>query len=156
MAEWSNAAVLKTVDRSHGPGVRIPLPPPIKTIAPEGAFLFSDRCQTCLNNGKKRKMIRATARRLFLLKLPPNGITTEGSNPLPPPIKTIAPEETVVFPAFKNLLQSNYVNLDVFQEKCRSGRTGLTRNQLSRLFGTGGSNPSFSANKKKKVTWKVW
>ncbi len=27
MAEWSNAAVLKTVVRSHGPGVRIPLSP---------------------------------------------------------------------------------------------------------------------------------
>ncbi len=28
MAEWSNAAVLKTVVRSRGPGVRIPLSPP--------------------------------------------------------------------------------------------------------------------------------
>ena len=28
MAEWSNAAVLKTVVRASGPGVRIPLPPP--------------------------------------------------------------------------------------------------------------------------------
>jgi hypothetical protein len=28
MAEWSNAAVLKTVDRLRGPGVRIPLSPP--------------------------------------------------------------------------------------------------------------------------------
>ena len=27
MAEWSNAAVLKTVVRFRGPGVRIPLPP---------------------------------------------------------------------------------------------------------------------------------
>ena len=27
MAEWSNAAVLKTVVRSRGPGVRIPLSP---------------------------------------------------------------------------------------------------------------------------------
>ena len=27
MAEWSNAAVLKTVDRVSGPGVRIPLSP---------------------------------------------------------------------------------------------------------------------------------
>ncbi len=27
MAEWSNAAVLKTADRSRGPGVRIPLSP---------------------------------------------------------------------------------------------------------------------------------
>ncbi len=27
MAEWSNAAVLKTVDRESGPGVRIPLSP---------------------------------------------------------------------------------------------------------------------------------
>ena len=29
MAEWSNAAVLKTVVRSRGPGVRIPLSPQI-------------------------------------------------------------------------------------------------------------------------------
>ena len=28
MAEWSNAAVLKTVGRASGPGVRIPLSPP--------------------------------------------------------------------------------------------------------------------------------
>ena len=28
MAEWSNAAVLKTVDRFRGPWVRIPPPPP--------------------------------------------------------------------------------------------------------------------------------
>ena len=28
MAEWSIAAVLKTVDRLRGPGVRIPLSPP--------------------------------------------------------------------------------------------------------------------------------
>ncbi|GEM_PF-2834079 len=28
MAEWSNAAVLKTVVRVTGPGVRIPLSPP--------------------------------------------------------------------------------------------------------------------------------
>ena len=32
MAEWSNAAVLKTVDRLRGPGVRIPLSPPDQTI----------------------------------------------------------------------------------------------------------------------------
>ena len=32
-------------------------------------------------------------------------------------------------------------------EKCRSGRTGLTRNQLYPLCGTGGSNPSFSAKR---------
>ena len=42
MAEWSNAAVLKTVDRLRGPGVRIPLSPPehLKTItrAPRGLF----------------------------------------------------------------------------------------------------------------------
>lgn len=30
MAERSNAAVLKTVDRVSGPGVRIPLSPPVK------------------------------------------------------------------------------------------------------------------------------
>ena len=29
MAEWSIAAVLKTVDRASGPGVRIPLSPQI-------------------------------------------------------------------------------------------------------------------------------
>ncbi len=29
MAEWSNAVVLKTTDRLRGPGVRIPLPPPL-------------------------------------------------------------------------------------------------------------------------------
>jgi hypothetical protein len=31
MAEWSIAAVLKTVDPARGPGVRIPLSPPKKT-----------------------------------------------------------------------------------------------------------------------------
>ena len=30
MPEWSNAAVLKTVVRATGPGVRIPLSPPKK------------------------------------------------------------------------------------------------------------------------------
>ena len=30
-------------------------------------------------------------------------------------------------------------------ERCRSGRSGLTRNQLCPLLGTGGSNPSLSA-----------
>ncbi len=42
MAEWSNAAVLKTVVRSRGPGVRIPLSPQTRINRTEGAvFLFS-------------------------------------------------------------------------------------------------------------------
>jgi hypothetical protein len=41
MAEWSNAAVLKTVDRVSGPGVRIPLPPQNKNNCPRrGIFVF--------------------------------------------------------------------------------------------------------------------
>ena len=41
MAEWSNAAVLKTVVRSRGPGVRIPLSPQNPIIPRLGAvFLF--------------------------------------------------------------------------------------------------------------------
>ena len=38
MAEWSIAAVLKTVDRVSGPGVRIPLSPPdpCKSVTPIG------------------------------------------------------------------------------------------------------------------------
>jgi hypothetical protein len=59
MAEWSNAAVLKTVVRATEPGVRIPLSPPIKKIAPKGAFLFSENYQTCLSNFLKIKMPRA-------------------------------------------------------------------------------------------------
>ncbi len=31
MAEWSNAAVLKTVELARAPGVRIPLSPPAKS-----------------------------------------------------------------------------------------------------------------------------
>ena len=44
MAEWSNAAVLKTVVRSRVPGVRIPLSPQTKTNPPEqsGGFLFEE------------------------------------------------------------------------------------------------------------------
>lgn len=45
MAEWSNAAVLKTVDRASGPGVRIPLSPPPPAIVTdanrdEGGLFF--------------------------------------------------------------------------------------------------------------------
>ena len=42
MAEWSNAAVLKTVEASRSPGVRIPLPPLFRK--PQhfvGAFLLN-------------------------------------------------------------------------------------------------------------------
>ncbi len=39
MAEWSNAVVLKTIDRESGPGVRIPLSPPKKTTQNELFFL---------------------------------------------------------------------------------------------------------------------
>ncbi len=38
MAEWSNAAVLKTVDPSRGPGVRIPLSPQRKKQRAEEHF----------------------------------------------------------------------------------------------------------------------
>ncbi len=42
MAEWSNAAVLKTVGRSRGPGVRIPLSPQ-RNIKPFlGLFYFGE------------------------------------------------------------------------------------------------------------------
>jgi hypothetical protein len=51
MAEWSNAAVLKTVVRLRGPGVRIPLSPQL-TQNPRFArvFLFA-KCarQACLS-----------------------------------------------------------------------------------------------------------
>ncbi len=40
MAEWSNAAVLKTVDRLRGPGVRIPLSPQTELAWP--AFLINE------------------------------------------------------------------------------------------------------------------
>ena len=42
MAEWSNAAVLKTVVRASGPGVRIPLPPhqPQNPDTQVSGFLF--------------------------------------------------------------------------------------------------------------------
>ncbi len=41
MAEWSNAAVLKTVELARAPGVRIPLSPPsLKPIAKAMGFLF--------------------------------------------------------------------------------------------------------------------
>ena len=44
MAEWSNAVVLKTIDRLRGPGVRIPLSPPehlqIKPTHRVGFFVF--------------------------------------------------------------------------------------------------------------------
>ena len=42
MAEWSNAAVLKTVGRSRGPGVRIPLSPHNHYEAPLGLFLLEE------------------------------------------------------------------------------------------------------------------
>ena len=43
MAEWSNAAVLKTVVRSRVPGVRIPLSPQIKSLPqPAAGFLIAD------------------------------------------------------------------------------------------------------------------
>ena len=40
MAEWSNAAVLKTVVRATGPGVRIPLSPQINTSLGEAWGFF--------------------------------------------------------------------------------------------------------------------
>ncbi len=51
MAEWSNAAVLKTVDRESGPGVRIPLSPLVvfailrkEAIKPENICVFGLFC----------------------------------------------------------------------------------------------------------------
>ena len=40
MAERSIAAVLKTVDPSRGPGVRIPLPPLLTSVAPVKQVTF--------------------------------------------------------------------------------------------------------------------
>ena len=40
VAEWLNAAVLKTVEPSRAPGVRIPPPPPVKCL------VFSERSPT--------------------------------------------------------------------------------------------------------------
>ena len=50
MAEWSNAAVLKTVVRSHVPGVRIPLSPPKpeKTMRKHGFLVFC-KAELCLH-----------------------------------------------------------------------------------------------------------
>jgi hypothetical protein len=46
MAEWSIAAVLKTVVRVTGPGVRIPLSPPkLKLIPRSGIFYFPEVLQ---------------------------------------------------------------------------------------------------------------
>ena len=52
MAEWSNAAVLKTVVRSHVPGVRIPLSPPNEKLPTQvGSFVFRQPSQACLSEG---------------------------------------------------------------------------------------------------------
>ena len=55
MPEWSNGAVSKTVDRSPGPRVRIPLPPQKKTIVNKtadnqyvGSFIFYIYTKSCL------------------------------------------------------------------------------------------------------------
>jgi hypothetical protein len=59
MAEWSKAAVLKTVDPLRGPWVRIPLPPHCFlmsiTKALEGYFLFPTTCLArCREDTKAR------------------------------------------------------------------------------------------------------
>jgi hypothetical protein len=50
MAEWSNAAVLKTVVRSHVPGVRIPLSPQTILLPrhSRGIFILEWSNQACL------------------------------------------------------------------------------------------------------------
>ncbi len=40
LAEWSNAVVLKTIDPSRGPGVRIPHSPQSKSLTVRSGFLF--------------------------------------------------------------------------------------------------------------------
>ena len=60
MAEWSNAAVLKTVELARVPGVRIPLSPPLARIPCKGLTLFFfarqilERCQSG-RMGRSRK-----------------------------------------------------------------------------------------------------
>ena len=58
VAEWSNAAVLKTVERESVPGVRIPPPPPLALAKSFSAFgvgrnfsLFSRVMRVGLNTG---------------------------------------------------------------------------------------------------------
>ena len=92
MAEWSNAAVLKTVVRASGPGVRIPLPPhkSTKPASAASGFLFRNiSSQACL--GERWAGIKTEYEHSeywfwgFGQGLPP-GITSHGvtSNPLPP------------------------------------------------------------------------
>ena len=47
LAEWSNAVVLKTIDPSRGPGVRIPYSPQSKTLPIGGVLCFPDSSKTC-------------------------------------------------------------------------------------------------------------
>jgi hypothetical protein len=57
MAEWSIAAVLKTVVRATGPGVRIPLSPPKQSdqILREQDFLFLRiPNEACFNEGLEK------------------------------------------------------------------------------------------------------
>ena len=69
MAEWSNAAVLKTVELARVPGVRIPFSPQQKEWSDASLFLFSETSPNARIRKKflKTKMKRSEAS-FFLLQ----------------------------------------------------------------------------------------
>ena len=77
LAEWSNAAVLKTVVRATGPGVRIPHSPLFSKVKKQKTlqttrlqcFLFLGQCTKMHKNAKFLRLIRWT---FFFAKKPPN------------------------------------------------------------------------------------
>ena len=85
MAEWSNAAVLKTVVRSRGPGVRIPLSPQT-TIKPHpwcGFIVGMNGVESSLSKGIQSHKKRTRSVCMMVCRDPRNGITTSAarSNP---------------------------------------------------------------------------
>ena len=80
MAEWSIAAVLKTVVRASGPGVRIPLSPQIQANPRKRVFLFrKQHGKLALLAVGETKILKG----LLEFDPPPNGIMT--IIPLSPP-----------------------------------------------------------------------
>ena len=69
LAEWSNAVVLKTIDPSRGPGVRIPYSPQKETHNGSCGFCFLWRNQTCLIFDIKNKTLNPRQRIGFLCLL---------------------------------------------------------------------------------------
>jgi hypothetical protein len=56
MAEWSNAAVLKTVVRATEPGVRIPLSPQKQIQLPRRGHFYFEAVASLLADSRKIKM----------------------------------------------------------------------------------------------------